>query len=101
MQFPQNDPQHDLLLLSEKTKLTVSTGGQLTRREEEVLHWIALGKTNPEIATTLGISRRTVPKHVECILKTMNAENRGTAAADFVMGISSTDCARCCKTLNS
>ncbi len=52
----------------------------LTRREAEVLNWVAQGKSNPEIAVILGISPRTVGKHVEHILGTLEVESRGTAA---------------------
>lgn len=34
----------------------------LSRREAEVLFWVAQGKTNPEVAMILGISPRTVRK---------------------------------------
>jgi DNA-binding CsgD family transcriptional regulator len=33
---------------------------KLSRRESEVLSWVAQGKTNSDIGTVLGISRRTV-----------------------------------------
>jgi DNA-binding CsgD family transcriptional regulator len=52
----------------------------LTRREAEVLTWIAQGKTNGEIATILGLSRRTAEKHVEHVLHKLGVENRTTAA---------------------
>jgi DNA-binding CsgD family transcriptional regulator len=52
----------------------------LTRREIEVLTWIAQGKTNDEIGTILGLSRRTAEKHVEHILHKLGVENRTTAA---------------------
>jgi two-component system response regulator NreC len=39
------------------------TGGQLSVRETEVLRLIALGHTNQEIATQLGVSPRTVETH--------------------------------------
>ena len=48
----------------------------LTRREVEVAHWAALGKTNPEIAIILGISSRTVEKHVHAALAKLRLENR-------------------------
>ena len=52
----------------------------LSRREAEVLFWIAQGKTNPEIAVILGIARRTVATHVEHILAKLTVENRCAAA---------------------
>lgn len=51
----------------------------LSERENEVLRWMIEGKRNREIATILGISVRTVEKHVEAVLTTLSAENRATA----------------------
>ncbi len=51
----------------------------LSSRENEVLQWLVEGKRNGEIATLLGISQRTVEKHVEHILVVLEAENRATA----------------------
>ncbi len=48
----------------------------LTRREDEVAHWICRGKSNAEIAAILGISPRTVHKHVEHILARAGVESR-------------------------
>jgi DNA-binding CsgD family transcriptional regulator len=50
----------------------------LTPREKEVAHWICQGKTNAEIAIILGISPRTVHKHVENILARVGVESRVT-----------------------
>jgi DNA-binding CsgD family transcriptional regulator len=56
--------------------------GKLTKRENEVLHWIAAGKSNAEMAEILGISPSTVGKHLERIYQKLGVENR-TAAASF------------------
>jgi DNA-binding CsgD family transcriptional regulator len=48
----------------------------LSRRQQEVAHWIREGKTNPEIATIMGISPRTVQKHVEHIFEKLGVESR-------------------------
>jgi DNA-binding CsgD family transcriptional regulator len=53
----------------------------LTRRESEVLLWIAEGKRDAEIAKILGVSRRTASKHVERILGKLEAETRTGAVA--------------------
>jgi len=53
----------------------------LTSREAEVLLWIAEGKRDAEIAKILGVSRRTASKHVESILKKLDAETRTAAVA--------------------
>jgi DNA-binding CsgD family transcriptional regulator len=53
---------------------------RLTDREGEIGLWLSEGKTNTEIASIIGISPRTVEKHVENILAKLGAENRTTAA---------------------
>jgi DNA-binding CsgD family transcriptional regulator len=53
---------------------------KLTAREAEVLYWVALGKTNPEIAGVLDMSPRTVNKHLEHIFTKLNVETRTAAA---------------------
>jgi DNA-binding NarL/FixJ family response regulator len=54
---------------------------QLTPRELEVLAWIARGKTNRDIAEILGMSPRTVNKHLEHIFVKLGVETRAAAAA--------------------
>ncbi|HEY0793079.1 MAG TPA: helix-turn-helix transcriptional regulator, partial [Chthoniobacterales bacterium] len=49
--------------------------------EAEVLLWVSRGKTNDEIAIILGISNRTVGKHMEHIASKLNVETRTSAAA--------------------
>ncbi|CAO3452957.1 Two-component transcriptional response regulator, LuxR family [Azospirillum largimobile] len=53
----------------------------LTAREAEVLMWIANGKPNRDIAEILGLSPRTVDKHLEQIYAKLGVENRAAAAA--------------------
>jgi len=53
----------------------------LTPREAEVLSWIAKGKTNRDIGDILGISARTVNKHLEHIFEKLGVETRAAAAA--------------------
>ena len=55
---------------------------KLTRREREVLFWLAHGKSNAEIAAILTIKPATVGKHLERIYPKLGVENR-TAAASF------------------
>ena len=52
----------------------------LSKREQEVLELITLGKTNSDIASTLLISVRTVKFHVSSILTKLNVKNRTEAA---------------------
>ena len=54
---------------------------QLTPREMDVLAWIARGKTNRDIAEILGMSPRTVNKHLEHIFVKLGVETRAAAAA--------------------
>jgi DNA-binding NarL/FixJ family response regulator len=53
----------------------------LTTREAEVLSWLSKGKTNRDIAQILGLSPRTVDKHLEQIYAKLGVENRTAAAA--------------------
>ena len=49
---------------------------ELSRREQQVFPFLVKGFTNPEIADSLGISPRTVEKHVASILDKMGLDNR-------------------------
>jgi DNA-binding NarL/FixJ family response regulator len=51
----------------------------LTSREGEVLSWLSKGKTNRDIAQILGLSPRTVDKHLEQIYSKLGVENRTAA----------------------
>jgi DNA-binding CsgD family transcriptional regulator len=51
----------------------------LTPREAEVAAWIREGKRDKEIAVILGISSRTVEKHVHQVLEKLQVENRCSA----------------------
>jgi DNA-binding NarL/FixJ family response regulator len=52
----------------------------LTERQLQVLGLVAIGMTNAEIATRLGLSERTARKHVEDILRRLCVPNRVAAA---------------------
>lgn len=52
----------------------------LTAREAEVLLWISRGKSNRDIGEILGISPRTVNKHLEQVFVKLGVENRAAAA---------------------
>lgn len=64
----------------EPNYLRLRTHG-LTSRECEVLHWIAQGKRDAEIAAIIACSPATVGKHVENLLRKLHAENRGAAVS--------------------
>ncbi|HEY1944095.1 MAG TPA: response regulator transcription factor [Roseiarcus sp.] len=53
----------------------------LTSRESEVLSWLSVGKANRDIAQILGLSPRTVDKHLEQIYAKLGVENRTAATA--------------------
>ncbi len=53
----------------------------VTKREAEVLYWVALGKTNRDIGEILDLSPRTVNKHLEHIFTKLNVETRTAAVA--------------------
>lgn len=53
---------------------------ELTQREAEVLIWISKGKSNKDIGEILGLSPRTVNKHLEQIFVKQGVENRASAA---------------------
>ncbi len=53
----------------------------LTRRQRDVLELLAAGHSDPEIATSLFISPKTVNTHVCAIMAKLNVHNRTQAAA--------------------
>lgn len=58
-------------------------GRPLTKREAEVLTWVAHGKSNAEVAAILQVSTKTVDKHLERIYPKLGVENRTAAASHF------------------
>jgi NarL family two-component system response regulator LiaR len=54
----------------------VPQGEGLTRRELEVLHWVARGAPNKEIAHAIGVQEATVRAHVSNMLGKLNLANR-------------------------
>ncbi len=77
-------PEQNFLLLEEH-RLEIDPAAlsslPLTRREAEILAYVTVGKTNPEIGIILGISSQTVSKHVRHILERLGVETRTAAAA--------------------
>ena len=57
---------------------------RLTKREQEVLSWVALGKTNAEIATILSLAPSTVRKHLENVYAKLGVHTRTAAVTRFL-----------------
>ncbi len=56
----------------------------LTRREREVLRRIAVGETNAQIATGLGITVHAVKFHLGSVFRKLNVPNRTMAASVYL-----------------
>ncbi len=65
----------------------------LSEREREIANLIAGGASNPDIAGTLFLSRKTVERHVSSILGKLEVKNRAQLAARMAAGdgLASTD----------
>jgi DNA-binding NarL/FixJ family response regulator len=59
----------------------------VTAREAEVLLWVARGKSNRDIGEILGLSPRTVNKHLEQIFQKLSVENRASAAIAVIKAL--------------
>jgi DNA-binding CsgD family transcriptional regulator len=57
---------------------------QLTAREQEVLSWVARGKSNAEIAELLWLAPSTVRKHLENVYGKLGVGTRTAAVAIFL-----------------
>ncbi len=73
--FPQQEPATTISL-----PRAAASSAALTRREREVLHLLATGASNQEIATTLVIELSTVKKHVSNLLGKLGARSRTQVA---------------------
>ncbi len=71
---------HQLRLGPART--TIDGDEALSVRELEVLRLVAIGKSNPDIAETLFISRRTAAAHVSNILRKLDATSRVEAVSE-------------------
>ncbi len=56
--------------------LPKSVFDELSPREREILELLALGKTNPEIASSLNLSPKTVSNHISNVLLKVQAADR-------------------------
>jgi DNA-binding CsgD family transcriptional regulator len=55
--------------------------GALSERERQIMVWVAMGKTNPEIGCILRISEFTVKNHMKSIFGKLDVCNRAQAVA--------------------
>jgi DNA-binding CsgD family transcriptional regulator len=56
----------------------------LTKRENEILYWVAQGKTNKEIAYTLGLSPHTIRTRLEDLYGKLGVSTRAAAVRRFL-----------------
>jgi len=56
-------------------------GRRPTRREAQVLRLVAAGKTNPQVAAALAVSRHTVKRHLDNLFAKLGLSSRAEAAA--------------------
>ncbi len=75
----------EIILLNNLMNLKISTlpytrlHKPLTRRQREVLQWVADGKTVQDIATIMGLNPATVEKHLRLVRERLNAETTAQA----------------------
>ncbi|HEX2765407.1 MAG TPA: helix-turn-helix transcriptional regulator [Candidatus Limnocylindria bacterium] len=67
--------------INAESRRRVDRSWSLSPREAEVLGWVALGRTNAEIAEALFISPLTVRTHLERIFEKLDVSTRTAAAA--------------------
>jgi DNA-binding NarL/FixJ family response regulator len=79
--FEQLGAAPDLARLDALASRRTTSQHPLTVREREVLRLIAAGNTNKAIAAALGVSARTVDRHVSNILNKLDARSRAAATA--------------------
>lgn len=64
----------------------VQQDAALSKREEEILRWVAAGKTNWEISVILHVSLNTIKFHLKNIFQKIGVENRWSAIAYWQNG---------------
>jgi DNA-binding CsgD family transcriptional regulator len=71
---------------SERDNIFTARGAALTKRENEVLYWVSMGKSNSEVGEIIGAKPPTVKKHLEHIYDKLGVPNRTAAARVSVAG---------------
>jgi DNA-binding NarL/FixJ family response regulator len=79
--FEQLGARPDLERLSAPATPSADAQGGLTRRERQVLRLVAAGMTNKAIAAELGVSEKTVDRHVSNIFVKLDVPSRAAATA--------------------
>lgn len=85
-----NSHQHLLRVIGENQLMdadALEAHLPLTKREAEVLLWVAHGKTNQEIGEILSMSPRTVNKHLQQIYPKIHVDNRAGATAVAIQAL--------------
>ncbi|BCU77472.1 helix-turn-helix transcriptional regulator [Luteolibacter sp. LG18] len=80
-------PDSGIVILFSPPPRQVTSGGtvpMLTRRQCDIMDWIAEGKTSAEVAIILEISPRTVEKHLEAVFQRFGVENRVAAVRSYL-----------------
>lgn len=92
----RTDPRSTTARVFERSKLQIQMNGRraalmgywLTKRQIEILHLMARGRTNKEIAGELGIALSTVKNHIHQLLTRFGVESREEAVrSGFRSGI--------------
>jgi DNA-binding NarL/FixJ family response regulator len=79
--FERLEAGHDIAIVDRLVQSPGRATGGLTARERDVIRLIATGITNRVIAERLGISERTVDRHVSNILRKLDLPSRSAASA--------------------
>lgn len=89
--FKSVDSSEHLLRIADQEMLrdasVLEVALSLTKREAEVLMWVAHGKTNKEIGEILDLSPRTVNKHLEQIYPKLYVDNRSAATSIAIQAL--------------
>jgi DNA-binding CsgD family transcriptional regulator len=81
--FPEQDPLQARLRNFREAAFRIPS---LTPRQYEVLHWLAGGHSNDEIAEGLFITTRTVKAHVAALMEQLGVTSRLELAVTALLG---------------